>query len=742
MFDHFITLFEKYSIDLQINKKEKKGIIWSDILYRTIFLTFIVFGAVGGFLSSLELEYNVLLVLFFIILSAFILAFGYEQKKNFLINIASIALMLIILYIGINNFWLINSGYYAVVNKIMEALRQMHGLYDGMVYAENIKNRYMSVTMFSVFMSLIAVVLINIQVSHNLHLRKVTVLIIPIYFIIFYLKIVPSVVYLFLMLAGFLMCYFVEMTSMANPKVEVEGLGRQIGKIIKPVCIITLVVTGGFSSIINPDRFHNMKFNQVSIEKIDNFAKDLALYGAGALFNMSDSGAGLNEGRLGNVARVRPDYQTDLKITYAPYANEPLYLRGYVSMNYGDNQWEKYDDPSIFEKGNQLKELYDSKNTYIGKGRMDIEILDEAYTDKNFYPYYSEYATFDREDNNLSGTFYYRDDYDMAVKLPEVDVEEGFLTVNPSTYAAVAKACNEAKLKGDPIDIAYGICDYFQENYTYTLNPGYMFGRSDYISYFLTRSKKGFCAHFASAATMMFRYMGIPARYVEGYALSFNEMLVEGELTDKKYSDYYEGFTRLGETGVVEVEIPDAFAHAWVEIYVEGKGWICVDPTPAASGDTQSESFWDVFRLPSGSNLNLEGETEETIVTKYLGTVINYSFIVIAVIIILILMIAVVLYLIRRKKYNNLPLEEKINIRYKYLCKLLNSKNIEFGKISTINEQLNFIEKIYKNINISADFSNKLYSVFFGGNRDEEVMTDILSQLNTIITNIKKYKFK
>ena len=51
---------------------------------------------------------------------------------------------------------------------------------------------------------------------------------------------------------------------------------------------------------------------------------------------------------------------------------------------------------------------------------------------------------------------------------------------------------------------------------------------------------------------MMFRYCGIPARYVEGY-------LVQGQ-------------------GVVDVTAADA--HAWTEIYKDGVGWIPVDVTP------------------------------------------------------------------------------------------------------------------------------------------------------------------
>lgn len=59
-------------------------------------------------------------------------------------------------------------------------------------------------------------------------------------------------------------------------------------------------------------------------------------------------------------------------------------------------------------------------------------------------------------------------------------------------------------------------------------------------------------ANYSTTGTMMFRYCGIPARYVEGY-------LVQGQ-------------------GIIDVTAADA--HAWVEIYKDGVGWIPVDVTP------------------------------------------------------------------------------------------------------------------------------------------------------------------
>lgn len=75
----------------------------------------------------------------------------------------------------------------------------------------------------------------------------------------------------------------------------------------------------------------------------------------------------------------------------------------------------------------------------------------------------------------------------------------------------------------------------------------------DFAEYFLTTGR-GYCVHFATAATLLLREMGVPARYVSGYVAD----------------------PRSGQT----VEVPDSAAHAWVEVYLPSYGWYPVEVTP------------------------------------------------------------------------------------------------------------------------------------------------------------------
>ena len=69
------------------------------------------------------------------------------------------------------------------------------------------------------------------------------------------------------------------------------------------------------------------------------------------------------------------------------------------------------------------------------------------------------------------------------------------------------------------------------------------------MNYFLTKNRRGYCAHFASAATLAFRYIGIPARYVEGYAVDPQDVSEEGTIEyDEKYEAYYEGTSEVGRS--------------------------------------------------------------------------------------------------------------------------------------------------------------------------------------------------
>jgi protein-glutamine gamma-glutamyltransferase len=111
-----------------------------------------------------------------------------------------------------------------------------------------------------------------------------------------------------------------------------------------------------------------------------------------------------------------------------------------------------------------------------------------------------------------------------------------------------------------PSDAAYvqSILQMFRDQqFYYTLTPSRL--DLDSVDDFLFNTRKGFCAHFASAFTTLMRGAGIPARVVTGYQ--------GGE------------YNRLGGYYIVR----QSDAHAWSEVWLKGKGWVRVDPTAAVA---------------------------------------------------------------------------------------------------------------------------------------------------------------
>ncbi len=107
------------------------------------------------------------------------------------------------------------------------------------------------------------------------------------------------------------------------------------------------------------------------------------------------------------------------------------------------------------------------------------------------------------------------------------------------------------------------VVNYLTENYSYTYTPTKP-ETDDYsaLDTFLLETKDGYCVQFASAATVLLRAAGIPARYVQGYIAS----------------DLNAGTSEDGSLQYT-ANVRDSAAHAWVEVYIEGLGWRTYETT-------------------------------------------------------------------------------------------------------------------------------------------------------------------
>ncbi|MBQ2945471.1 MAG: transglutaminase domain-containing protein [Clostridia bacterium] len=239
------------------------------------------------------------------------------------------------------------------------------------------------------------------------------------------------------------------------------------------------------------------------------------------------------------------------------------YLRGVTYARY-DGMWRK--DYYIAPDGD-----FSWKNAmYCGfepKYTLEIKtagIRTQIFTALNPHSTSCDsYNSFDRYIHNERGaseyTVYFCDkinEYEGYVKYLSkayLNVEDGTVSLlkkyglegaSPEEIASFVR--NSAVYDKDPPDLTK---EYREEN---NISE---YRNINYTQYFLEKSKRGYCTHFATATAMLLRANGIPARFVTGYYVAESEP-----------NEWY--------------SVKDTDRHAWVEYYVEGEGWKIIESTP------------------------------------------------------------------------------------------------------------------------------------------------------------------
>lgn len=134
---------------------------------------------------------------------------------------------------------------------------------------------------------------------------------------------------------------------------------------------------------------------------------------------------------------------------------------------------------------------------------------------------------------------------------------------------------------------------YIRQHMSYTTAPKKFTEGEDPVNSAMYDVHEGYCVHFASAAAVGFRILGISTVYNTGYVVPSSAWI--------KQSD-----------GTYRAVVLDKYSHAWIEAYSEDAGdWVIVDATPL--GDRA-----DTLGIPkepdySGDNTadNSSDDTEE-----------------------------------------------------------------------------------------------------------------------------------
>lgn len=353
----------------------------------------------------------------------------------------------------------------------------------------------------------------------------------------------------------------------------------------------------------------------------------------------SDNGktsGGLNSGKIGEVGTVRFTGEKALNVIVDNQVAY-LYLKGFAGADYKGDEWAnvstqeskeydqilkgygngKYNGETLLWKWMELVgQLEPLKDLGIKKTEISVEYKN---ANKRFLyaPYINSYKLFPKL-NTVSDQYVLppeqsRDDYfftdtyvsflnsDLNQLLQEVyDIDQRFeLTIDQGypeflafeyayrsyVHEVYTKLPEEGleQLRQVSFETGYGgmedtiwlihqVIEFIHGQTDYSLSPGIPAKGQDFAEYFLFDAKKGYCSHYATAAVLLLRNYDVPARYVEGYVVTTDD-IKKGMKVDGKSI----------------VSVRDYNAHAWIEVYFDGVGWIPIEVTEGYSEEGVSD---------------------------------------------------------------------------------------------------------------------------------------------------------
>ena len=248
--------------------------------------------------------------------------------------------------------------------------------------------------------------------------------------------------------------------------------------------------------------------------------------------------------------------------------NGMVYLRGISFGDYTGTGWlpaEEYSHGSSLDfTARAILETAEEQQTLKVR-----EVVPSQYI---FVPYFSTLkGTSDRYVESAGSEEYsvpfVRPSYE-ALLYPDTRAEESYRLFAHNVYTrlpesirtALAALCEREGLSASSPDIVSEVAVYIKEIGIYDLDA-VSAAEGDIALQFLTEDHRGICVHFATAAAVLYRCLGIPARITEGF-------LIKAEAG--KY-----------------VEVKGADAHAWVEVYQDGVGWLPVEVTGQSGLDAE-----------------------------------------------------------------------------------------------------------------------------------------------------------
>ncbi len=310
----------------------------------------------------------------------------------------------------------------------------------------------------------------------------------------------PEERYLYLLIAGMVLLLLTDLVRRRDPV---------HGGILTLLTTVPVVAALALLFWLNPQAEYVSRAGEIQKETVTWIQK--AMTSVESVMNGNLSGVFSNQTL--NLRSVGPKSNLSFSVmrVYTPYPGT-LYLRGQDYDIYTGTAWESSPERSeTFTVG--------SENAASGS----IGIATYGVRQMLYVPYYStDTVTLTggsaaNWDNLNTYSFPYS-------RIPSVvfgsgTVDPGY-TELPEETQEWADALLQTILKGDEPDdhIIRKIQNYVQRSAVYDRSTAVMDSSyKDFAQWFLEKSDTGYCVHFATAAVVLLRAAGIPARYVEGY---------------------------------------------------------------------------------------------------------------------------------------------------------------------------------------------------------------------------------
>lgn len=610
---------------------------------------------------SISYEYSTVIIsatifsFVFSLISAFV-----KDKLKYALSVTVIAFVAFLAFVFSNEHIFAQANYF--INKLLEQYSVYLPVYGKIKFASYIANNatglfVLTLVVLSGLFSFLISRIKSIKIAGLLSIA----LLVPCFILV---NTLPDLLPLLMIFAVLFALYFSSQTRRLN---------YAHSGVVTAVSAVILSVLIAFTVVLNPvESYKRPKWQDDLLSDVQSLTGMKTYNGSGKISSaLAEVGNSLEpEVDFSNAGALT---QTGKKVmTVTSSTDGRIYLKSMAYANYENNKWSVLTD----EQADNYPQDYQSfimtiMTQYFGEAEtVTIDTVNKEnviytpyylnYINNNFSPVcdvfiantdkatnytmfvipYSEENIDDFSRIEISGTSKYDDFAQCYLSLPN-DTKQAMLEI--------AERNNIKDLsKSDISQTVAAVKDFVSHSASYSLNTQKVPAGRDVAEWFLNDAQTGYCMHFANAAAVMLRALGVPARYVTGYCAN----VVDGKAT-----------------------VTSDNAHAWVEYFDERIGWIPLDATSSDFEVPQATESVQTTTQAQTTSPAAQPTTQKPTANEKSNTKVKISAPVVwLIIIILIIALAairiILIRILRKRSFTHKNYKSRTICIYRYLSKI------------------------------------------------------------------------